>query len=176
MWMRWSAAVVFVLLPTVSAYVGGALIASTGLFYYDISVLDGIGIFSLAQGLGVGYLGSAVFDVAVAVLHVEVVTIGLALPVVLVVAALLWRERHFARTVVWLLAVLAVANLGANLVALFSDLSVCPPLGDHESACYRGAGATPFFLYAPAYALASYLLATLTTTKTGADATRSPVP
>ncbi|MEV6984654.1 hypothetical protein AB0M95_25815 [Sphaerisporangium sp. NPDC051017] len=176
MWMRWSAAVVFVLLPTVLAYVGGPLIASTGMFYYDISVRDGIGVFSLAQGLGAGYLGSAVFDAAVAVLHVEIFTIGFALPAVLVFAAFLWRGRRFTRAVVWLLGVLAVANLGANLVALFSDFSVCPPLGDHESACYRGAGATPFFLYAPAYALAAYLLATLATAKTDADATRSPVP
>ncbi|MGS2648181.1 hypothetical protein [Streptosporangium sp. LJ11] len=176
MWMRWSAAVIFVLFPTVSAYFGGALISITGLFYYDMSVRDGIGIFALAQGLGVGYLNPAVFDVAVAVLRVEIFTIGFAVPAVLVVAALLWRERRFTRLVVWLLVVLSVANLGANLVALFSDLSVCPPLGDHDSACYRGAGATPFFLYAPAYALAAYLLAALTTAKAGADATRPSVP
>jgi hypothetical protein len=155
--------VALVLFPTVMAYVGGTLIALTGLFYYDISVRDGIGIFSLAQGLGVGYLGSAVFDVAVAVLHVEIFTIAFGVPVVLVVAALLWRERHFTRAVVWLLAIFAVANLGANLVALFSNLSVCPPLGDHESTCYRGAGVTPFFLYAPAYAIAAYLLGTHST-------------
>ncbi|WP_440071161.1 hypothetical protein [Streptosporangium sp. OZ121] len=166
----------FVLFPTVSAHIGGALISSTGLFYYDISVLDGIGIFSLAQGLGAGYLNSAVFDVAVAVLRAEIFTIGFAVPAVLVVAALLWRERRLTRLVIWLLVVLSVANLGANLVALFSDLSVCPPLGDHDSTCYRGAGATPFFLYAPAYALAAHLLATLTTAEAGADATRASVP
>ncbi len=158
MWTRGSAAVVLVLFPTVMAYVGGALIASTGVFFYDISVLDGIGIFSLAQGLGVGYLGSAVFDVAVAVLHVEIFAIGFALPVALVVVALMWRERRFTTVVVWLLVVFAAANLGANAVALFADLSVCP----HEALCYRGAGATPFLLYAPAYAVAAHLLATLT--------------
>jgi len=174
MWIRWSAAVAFALLPTLLAYFGEALIASTGLLHWEISVLDGIGIFSLAQGLGVGYLPAAVFDVAVAVLHVEIFTIAFALPAVLLLAAALWRNRRFTKAVIWLLAILAAANLGANLVAVFSDLSVCPPLGDHEATCYRGAGATPFFLYAPAYALAAYLPATLITAKTGAA--RSPVP
>ncbi|WP_157521599.1 hypothetical protein [Herbidospora cretacea] len=145
------------LLPTGMAYFGAALITYTG-FYYDISVRDGIGFFSLAQGIGVGYLSSAVFDVAVTVLHAEILTIGFALPAVLVVAATVWRRPRLTGVVAGALIVLATANAGANLVALFSDLSVCPPSGDHESACYRGAGATPFVLYAPAYALAARLL------------------
>ncbi|MFF5114023.1 hypothetical protein [Streptosporangium sp. NPDC000509] len=163
----WLTAALLALLPSVMAWFGSDAIASTGLFYYDFHVSDGIGIFPLAQGLGIGYLGSVGVDIMQVLWDVEVVVLAFALPVSMVAVAALLRRRWRDRTTLALavfLGILAVVNLAANIVGPWSDLTQCPPtdplsLPDQYS-CYRngtGAGIPPFF-YSPAYAFATHTL------------------
>ncbi|WP_214109237.1 hypothetical protein [Acrocarpospora catenulata] len=174
-WRWWSAALL-ALFPSVMAWVGGELIASTGLFYYDMQVIDGIGILPLAQGLGIGYLGSVGMDIMKALWNVELAMLAFALPVLMVGSAALLRRRWQDRTtfvVAVILFVFAVVNLAANFVGFWSDLTQCPPtdltsLPDGYT-CYRngsGVGIPPF-IYGPAYALAAYILITLHRTGSG---------
>ncbi|MFB9676792.1 hypothetical protein [Streptosporangium vulgare] len=177
------AAALFALFPSVLARIGGELIASTGLFYYDMHVVDGIGIYPLAQGLGVGYLGSAGMDTMRVLWNIEVAVLAFALPVpVIGVAALLrrrWQDRVTLVLVV-VLSVLAAVNIAANVVGPWSDLTQCPPTDftglPEDYSCYRngtGVGVPPF-LYSPAYAFAAYVLVTLR--RRGlADAPHKPV-
>ncbi|GAB1817842.1 hypothetical protein [Herbidospora sp. RD11066] len=151
MWIRWPAAVACALFPTLAAHFGSTVITITG-FYWDMSVLDGIGFFALLQGLGIGYLGSTVFDVAQAILYAEMFTIAFALPALLVAATAFWRNPRFVKVVAGLMAVFAVANLGANVVTLFLD--PC----QEGALCMWGAGNTPFFLYALGFGLAAAVL------------------
>ncbi|GGQ25202.1 hypothetical protein [Streptosporangium pseudovulgare] len=163
----WSAAALLALFPSVTAWAGSRLIASTGLFYYDFHVIDGIGIYPLAQGLGIGYLGSVGMDIMHALGNVEVVMLAFALPVPMVAVAALLRRRWQDRTTVVvavILGVLAAVNFAANVVGPWSDLTQCPPADPmslpDEYTCYRdgtGIGIPPF-LYGPAYALAAYIL------------------
>lgn len=163
----WSAAALLALLPTVTAWFGSEVIASTGLFYYDFHVIDGIGIFPLSQGLGIGYLGSVGTDIMQVLWNAENVVLAFALPVPMVAVAALLRRRWRDRTTLVLavvLGALAVVNLAANIVGPWSELTHCPP-ADHLSlpdgySCYRngtGVGIPPFF-YGPAYALAAHIL------------------
>ncbi|MEV4746338.1 hypothetical protein AB0K21_08195 [Streptosporangium sp. NPDC049248] len=163
----WLAAALLALLPSVMAWFGSDAIASTGLFYYDFHVIDGIGILPLSQGLGIGYLGSVGVDIMRVLWNAEVVVLAFALPVPMVAVAALLRRRWRDRTTLVLavfLGILAVVNLAANVVGPWSDLTQCPPT-DHLSlpdwySCYRngtGVGIPPF-LYSPAYAFAAYTL------------------
>ncbi|MCT9934472.1 hypothetical protein N5079_30130 [Planotetraspora sp. A-T 1434] len=181
-WRWWSAAALLALFPTILAWFGGELIASTGLFYSDIQVVDGIGIYPLAQALGVGYLGSAGITAMRALWDTETVILAFALPVpVMGVAALLrrrWQDR-ITLVVAVVLGVLAAINVAANVVGPWSSLTQCPPsdlMGLPEDySCYRngtGVGIPPF-LYGPAYAFAAYILVALR--RRGlADAPREP--
>ncbi|MER5427009.1 hypothetical protein [Streptosporangium roseum] len=164
------AAALLALFPSVMAWTGSELIAITGFFYYDMHVGDGVGIYPLAQGLGVGYLGSVGIDAMQVLWDIEVVVLAFALPVpVIGVAALLrprWQDRVTLVLVV-VLGVLAAVNIAANVVGPWSDLTQCPPtdfMGPPEDySCYRngtGVGVPPF-LYGPAYAFAAYILVTL---------------
>lgn len=163
----WLTAALLALLPSVTTWFGSGAIASTGLFYYDFHVIDGIGIFPLSQGLGIGYLGSVGIDVMRVLWDAEVVVLAFALPVPMVAVAALLRRRWRDRTTLVLavvLGVLAVVNLAANVVGPSSDLTDCPPV-DYQSlpdwySCYRngtGVGIPPFF-YSPAYAFAAHIL------------------
>ncbi len=163
----WSVTALLVLLPSVTAWFGSEVIASTGLFHYDFHVIDGIGIFPLSQGLGIGYLGSVGMDVMQVLWNAEIIVLAFALPVPMVAVAALLRRRWRDRTTLVLavvLAALAVVNLAANIVGPWSDLTHCPP-ADYLSlpswySCYRngtGVGIPPFF-YGPAYAFAAYVL------------------
>ncbi|MER6174929.1 hypothetical protein [Streptosporangium sp. NPDC001681] len=167
-WPWWSAAALAAFFPSVMARIGSDLIASTGLFYYDMHVGDGIGIYPLAQGLGIGHFGSAGIDVMRVLWDIEVVMLAFALPVLMVAVAALLRRRLHGRTtrvVVVVLSVLAVINIAANIVGPWSDLTQCPPtdLTDltESYSCHRngtGVGIPPF-IYGPAYAFAAYFLA-----------------
>ncbi|MFI6797176.1 hypothetical protein [Streptosporangium canum] len=175
-------AALLAIFPSVMAWVGSDLIASTGLFYYDIRVWHGIGIHPLAQGLGVGYLGSTGIDVVQVLANIEVIMLALALPVPMVGVAALLRRRWRHRTtlvVAAVLGILAAVNIAANIVGPWSDLTQCPPteLTDipEDYSCYinnRGVWVPPF-LYGLAYAFAAYILITLRR-RALADAPRSP--
>ncbi|AWS47730.1 hypothetical protein [Streptosporangium sp. 'caverna'] len=181
-WRWWAAAALLALFPSVMAWIGSELIASTGLFYYDMHVVDGIGIYPLAQGLGVGYLGSVGIDAMQALWDIEVVILAFALPVpVMGVAALLrrrWQDRIILVMAV-VLGVLAAVNVAANIVGPWSDLTQCPPADfidlPEDYSCYRngtGVGLPPFF-YGPAYAFAAYILVALRR-RGFADASHTP--
>ncbi|MDF5755715.1 hypothetical protein [Spongiactinospora sp. TRM90649] len=155
------------LLPTAIAWFGSEIIASTGLFYYDFDVIDGIGILPLSQGLGIGYLGDVGMDIIRPLWNAEIAVLAFALPVPMVAAAALLRRKWRDRTTLLLavfLGVLAVINFAANIVGPWSDLTHCPPPEDlllpDGYNCYRngtGVGVPPFF-YGPPYALAAHIL------------------
>lgn len=180
-WPLWSAAALAALLPSVMAWIGSDIIASTGLFYYDIHVGDGIGIYPLAQGLGIGYLGSTGMDVMLLLWDVEIAMLAFALPVPMVgVAALFRRRPHgwITLVVAVVLGVFAAINIAANIVGPWSDLTQCPPTNlaglTENYSCYRNGTGTgiPPFIYSPAYAFAAYfLVATRHHALTGTTAT-----
>ncbi|WP_204056947.1 hypothetical protein [Microbispora corallina] len=152
------------------AWLGSELISGVSGFYYDISVIDGIGVYPLAQGLGIGYLGSGALSGMVVVWQAEMLTLALALPAVAVGVAALLRNRwngRVARVVACALLMLAAVNLMATVVSLWSPLTQCPPavLDTLPSgyACYMNGGSvrTPPFLYGVAYASAARLLLAL---------------
>ncbi|RBQ21108.1 hypothetical protein DP939_08665 [Spongiactinospora rosea] len=152
--------------PTVLALAGGLLFGGNGPYYLDFRPLDGIGFQPVAQGLGIGYLGDTGMTILHALRNAELTILLFALPVPMVVAAALLRRRWRNRTtlaVAALLGVLAVVNLVATPVSLFSDLVQCPP-PDYASlpdgySCFRdGSSGIPSPLYAVPYALAAYIL------------------